>query len=163
MTGLRAAMRPVVVACAMLAGALPGAARAGDGGPAVVGVDVVAPEGIPEPLVREAIGEMAGRSRSRRAVRESLERLWSLGLFAGVQVDEVEGPDGVRLRYRLTPRPLVHRIAWRGDPGLDLTQLAGAAALAIGEEASPERLARARADLLALYRREGFLDAVVSR
>jgi outer membrane protein insertion porin family len=161
MTGLRAALRPVVVACAMLAGALPGAARAGDGGPAVVGVDVVVPEGLSEALVREAIGEMAGRPRSRRAVRESLERLWSLGLFADVHVEEIEGPDGVRLRYRLTPRPLVHRIAWRGDAGLDLTQLAGAAALAIGEEASPERLARARADLLTLYRREGFLDAVV--
>ena len=65
----------------------------------------------------------------------------------------------MRLRYHLTPRPLVHRIAWRGDAGLDLTQLVTAASLAIGEEASPERLARARADLLALYRREGFLDA----
>jgi outer membrane protein insertion porin family len=154
-------IRAIVVAWAMLAGALPGPAGAADGGPAVVGVDVVVPEGIPGRLVREAIGEMAGRPRSRRAVRESLERLWSLGLFADVQVEEVEGPDGVRLRYRLTPRALVRRIAWRGDTGLDVTQLAAAAALAIGEQASPERLARARADLLALYRREGFFGAAV--
>jgi outer membrane protein insertion porin family len=157
MTGLRA----IMVAWAMLGGAFSGGAEAADGRPTVVGVEVVAPEGIPGALVREVIGEMAGRPRSRRAVRESLERLWSLGLFADVQVEEVEGPDGVRLRYRLTPRPLVRRIAWRGDAGLDVTQLAGAAALAIGEEASSERLARAKADLLALYRREGFSGATV--
>ena len=161
MTELRTALRLAAAVGAMLAAVLPSAAGAGDAVPHVVGVDVAAPEGVPKPLVRQAIGEMAGRPRSRRAVRESLERLWSLGLFADVQVDEVEGPDGVHLRYRLTPRPLVHRIAWRGDAGLDLTQLAGAAALAIGEGASPERLARARADLLALYHREGFLDAAV--
>jgi outer membrane protein insertion porin family len=161
MTELRTALRLAAAVGAMLAAVLPSAAGAGDAVPHVVGVDVAAPEGVPKPLVRQAIGEMVGRPRSRRAVRESLERLWSLGLFADVQVDEVEGPDGVHLRYRLTPRPLVHRIAWRGDAGLDLTQLAGAAALAIGEGASPERLARARADLLALYHREGFLDAAV--
>jgi outer membrane protein insertion porin family len=162
MTGLRVALCPLVAAGAIVAAALPIAAGAGDGGPAMVrGVGVVTPTGIPESLVREAIGEMVGRPRSRRAVRESLERLWSLGLFADVQVEEVEALDGVSLRYRLTPRPLVHRIAWRGDAGLDLAQLAGAAALAIGEEASPERLARVRSDILALYRREGFLGASV--
>jgi outer membrane protein insertion porin family len=152
--------RAVVVAWALLAGALTGRASAADGDSAVIGVEVAAPGGLPGPLVREAIGEMTGRPRSRRAVRESLERLWSLGLFTGIEVEEVEEPDGVRLRYRLTPRPLVRRIAWRGDAGLDVTQLARAA-LAIGEAASPERLARARADLLILYRREGFLGAVV--
>ena len=55
----------------------------------------------------------------------------------------------------------MRRIAWQGDAGLDLGQLVAAASLALGEEASPERLARAREDLLALYRREGYLDARV--
>ena len=94
-------------------------------------------------------------------MRESLDRLWALGLFADILVEEVDAPEGLRLRYHLTLRPLVRRIAWQGDAGLDLGQLVAAASLALGEEASPERLARAREDLLALYRREGYLDARV--
>ena len=140
----------------------PGAARAQDGARAVVtAVDLVPAAGVPESLVRSAIGEMVGRPRSRDAVRKSLDRLWALGLFADILVEEIDGPEGVRLRYHLTPRPLVRRIVWQGDTGLDLGQLVAAASLALGEEASPERLARARDDLLALYRREGYLDARV--
>jgi outer membrane protein insertion porin family len=139
----------------------PGAARAQHSERAVVGVDLIASAGVPESLVRSAIGELVGRPRSRGAVRESLERLWALGLFADIIVEEIDAPEGIRLRYDLTPRPLVRRIAWQGDAGLDLTQLVAAASLALGEEASPGRLAHAREDLLALYRREGYLDARV--
>ena len=140
----------------------PDAARAQDAARAVVtAVDLITAAGVPESLVRIAIGEMVGRPRSREAVRESLERLWALGLFADILVEEIDAPEGLRLRYRLTPRPLVRRIAWQGDTGLDLGQLVAAASLALGEETSPARLARAREDLLALYRREGYLDAQV--
>ena len=138
------------------------AARAQDGERAMVtAVDLIASPGIPESLVRSAIGELVGRPRSRDAVRESLERLWALGLFADILVEEIDAPGGIRLRYHLTPRQLVRRIAWQGDAGLDLAQLVAAASLALGEEASSSRLARAREDLLALYRREGYFDARV--
>ena len=146
----------------LLVTAGPDVARAQEGTRAMVtAVDLIASPGVPESLVRSAIGELVGRPRSRDAVRESLDRLWALGLFADILVEEIDAPGGIRLRYHLTPRPLVRRIAWQGDAGLDLAQLVAAASLALGEEASPERLARAREDLLALYRREGYLDAGV--
>src|SRR5262245_3329655 len=129
--------------------------------PVVSGIDLVAPAELPERLVRSAIGEMVGRPRSRYAIRQSIERAWSLGLFDDIWVEEVPDADAVRLRYHLGLRPLVRRIAWEGDAGLDLGKLVGAAALAIGEGASPARLAQVREDLLALYRREGYLDARV--
>ena len=154
----------VVLASALwlAATAGPDAVRAQDAERAVVtAVDLIASPSVPESLVRDAIGEMVGRPRSRDAVRESLDRLWALGLFTDVLVEEVDAPEGLRLRYHLTLRPLVRRIAWQGDAGLDLARLVTAASLALGEEASPERLARARDDLLGLYRREGYLDARV--
>ena len=154
---------PVLVATGWIViGTASAAAGADEGSRGVVsGVDLVAPAELPEGLVRSAIGDMIGRPRSRYAVRQSIERAWSLGLFDDIWVEEVAEPDGVLLRYHLELRPLVGRIAWRGDAGLDLGQLVGAAALGIGEEASPQRLAQVRADLLALYRREGYLDARV--
>jgi len=48
----------------------------------VKGVDLVSAQELPTELVRAAIGELADRPRSRAAIRESLERLWSLGLFS---------------------------------------------------------------------------------
>jgi outer membrane protein insertion porin family len=144
-------------ALAVLAGTLGGRAE-----PLVVtAVDLVSPHRLPEGQVREAIGELVGRPRSRAAIRESLGRLWALGLFDAVQVEEVKEPGGLRLAFRLSRRPLVRRVAWRGEPSLDLADLAAAAGLATGGDASPDRLARARADLLDLYRREGFVDARV--
>jgi outer membrane protein insertion porin family len=141
------------------AGTARGAAE--DARPVVSGVDLVAPAELPEKLVRRAIGEMTGQLRSRHAIRQSIERAWSLGLFDDVWVEEVAEADGVRLRYHFGLRPLIRRVVWDGDRGLDLGQLVGVAALALGEEASPARLAEARTDLLAVYRREGYFDAQV--
>jgi outer membrane protein insertion porin family len=162
MRGTRRLLGTLAVTCGVVGGAASGAAQAAEADePSVSRVELVAPAEVPQTLIRLAIGDLAGRPRSRRAIRDSLERLWTLGLFAGLRVEEVDEPAGLVLRFYLTPRPFVRRIAWRGVAGLDQGQLAAAAALALGEEASPERLARARDDLLLLYRREGFLDARV--
>src|SRR5262249_24997951 len=91
--------------------------------PEVSGVDLLGPAPLPEGLVRSAIGEMIGRPRSRYAIRQSIERAWALGLFDDIWVEEVPVADGVRLRYHLGLRPLVRRIEWQGDAGLDLGQL----------------------------------------
>ena len=55
----------------------------------------------------------------------------------------------------------VERVEWTGDLGLAAADLAAAAALAIGGPAEPDRLERARTDVLARLRREGYLGANV--
>ncbi len=127
----------------------------------VTGVEVTSPHRLP-PLPPEPIlTGVAGRPLSRAAVRESLDRLWSLGVFATVEVEAVPEPGGVRLRYRVSRRPHVERLHWTGDLGLSAPDLAAAAALALGGPAEPERLERARTDVLARLRREGYLGATV--
>jgi outer membrane protein insertion porin family len=156
-TGARG--RWLVAGAALLAHVL--AAAAGAAPPTVTAVELISSHRLPEERVRGAIGDLAGKPLSRDAVRASLERLWALGLFAAIRVDERAEPDGVRLSYELAVRPLVRRIRWEGVAGLDAAELAGAAGLATGEEASEERLAQVRRDLLARYRREGFFAARV--
>src|SRR5262249_11248362 len=129
--------------------------------PIVTGIDLVSPYRLPEDRVRAAIGRLTGDPLAREAVRSSIARLWELGLFSAIRVVEVTDAAGVRLRYVLTPRPLVGSVTWTGETGLDLAELAAVAGFATGEEASPERLERARRDLLARYHREGFLAASV--
>jgi len=129
--------------------------------PRVTGVEWVSPTRLPEEMVRAAIGQMVGRPRSRAAIRDSLGRLWALGFFSRVWVDEVAEPGGVRLRYHLERRPYVRRITWRGDAGLSAAEAAAGAGLAVGGDATLERLERARRDLLAWYAGEGFMGAEV--
>jgi len=159
-------MRPAVASLAAAAmlwtwGCCGGGAHAG-APPPVVAVDLVAPQPLPEALVRQAIGELAGHPLSRLAVRESLERLWALGLFSDVQVEEASEAAGVRLRYRLSRRPFIRRIAWEGAPALSLVDVVEAAGLEVDGAAGPERFEQARRDILAAYGREGYFAARVS-
>jgi outer membrane protein insertion porin family len=127
----------------------------------VLGVDLVSPHQFPEDHVRAAIGDLTGRPRSLAAIRKSLDRLWSLGLFSELWVEEFSEAGGVRLRFHMSRRPSIRRVAWEGELGLLNVDLADVAALAVGGDAGPERLAQARANLLAAYAREGFYAARV--
>ena len=129
--------------------------------PSVTGVELSSPHQLPEARVRAAIGEVIGRPRLRGVVRDTLARLWALGLFSEVRVEEIPEAGGVRLRYILARRPWVRDVHVRGDLGLDIAEVTSAAALGEGVEATPERLERARRDVLVLYEREGFLEAEV--
>lgn len=156
MIGRRA--RIALAAAALLpALAAPGAAAP----PVVTAVELSSGYPLPEAQVRETIGDLAGKPLSRDTVRGSLERLWGLRRFSMVRVVEVPAAGGIVLRYELTEQPLIRRIAWEGRSGIDLAEAAAAAGLAIGEEASTERLARAERDLLARYRQDGYLAARV--
>ena len=128
----------------------------------VKGVDLVSAQKLPTELVRAAIGELTDRPRSRAAIRESLERLWSLGLFSEMWVDETPETDGIRLRFHLTRSLQIRRIVWQGDPGLPLIDLVEAAGLSIGGDATTDRLGEARTRLLAAYTHGGFFTARVT-
>lgn len=128
----------------------------------VKGVDLISPQEIPTDLVRAAVGGLAGRSLSRSAIHESLERLWSLDLFSQVWADAVQEADGIRLRFHLTRRPLIRHIEWQGEAGLPLVDLVQAAGLSLGGDGGPDRLEAARQSMLAAYAREGYFAAHVA-
>ncbi|MGH7313810.1 MAG: hypothetical protein ACREJV_11595, partial [Candidatus Rokuibacteriota bacterium] len=73
--------------------------------PLIGGVELVSPHGLPENQVRAAIGNLTGQPRRRFVIRETLDRLWALGLFSVVRVEERSEAGGVRLVYYLERRP----------------------------------------------------------
>jgi outer membrane protein insertion porin family len=152
-------VRAALVAAAFLA--LCGAAPAGAAAPMVTAIDLESPQELPQEQVLAAIGPLAGQPRSRLAVRESLDRLWALGLFDAIAVEERADGPGVRLVYQLRRRPWLAGIAWTGDLGLDRADIAAATALAPQGDAGDAAIAAARERVLARLRREGFLGARV--
>ena len=149
----------IALATLMLLPALAAPGRAAP--PVVTAVELSSIYPLPEARVRAAIGALAGQPLARAKVREAVERLWGLGLFSAVRVDEVPKADGIVLRFVFEKRPLIRDISWQGEPGLDLAEVAAVAGLAIGEEASPARLARAERDMRERYRENGYLGAQV--
>ena len=130
--------------------------------PSVTGVEVTSLHLLPSPRPEQFLTDLVGQPLSRDRVRASLDRLWALGVFDRVEVEEIEEPGGIRLRYRVTRRPLLEQLDWTGDLGLAAPDLAATAALALGGPADPERLARARTEVLARLNREGYLGATVN-
>ncbi len=143
---------------------VPSLARSSPGPPPpmVTAVEVVSRHQLNGPPVDQFLTDLPGHPFSRARVRESLDRLWALGIFDGVEVESVEEPGGVRLRFRVSRRPFLESLTWVGNLGVDAPDLAGAAALALGGPAEPARLERARNEVLARLRREGYLAATVS-
>src|SRR5262249_30230555 len=127
--------------------------------PTVIGVEVSSPHLLPGLQPERFLTDLVGQPLSRERVRASLDRLWALGVFDSVQVDEIEAPGGVRLRYRVTRHPFLEQLEWKGDLGLAARDLAATAALALGGPADAERLERARAEVVARLQREGYLGA----
>jgi outer membrane protein assembly complex protein YaeT len=129
--------------------------------PRVTAVEVVSRHRLTGPPPEQYLTGLAGQPFSRARVRESLDRLSALGIFDAIEVESVDEPGGIRLRFRVSRRPFLESLEWTGKLGLDAADVAGTAALALGGPAEPERLARARDDVLARLRREGYLAATV--
>ena len=148
----------LTVAVTVLLSSIAGASQAPPA-PTVTAVEVVSRHRLTGPAPEQFLTSLAGQPFSRARVRESLDRLWALGIFDSVEVESVDEPGGVRLRFRVSRRPFLESLDWTGKLGLDAADLAATAALALGGPADPERLERARNDVLTRLRREGYLAA----
>jgi outer membrane protein insertion porin family len=129
--------------------------------PIVTAIDIESAQELPRERVLAAIGPLAGQPFSRRVVRESLDRLWALGLFDAIAVEERAEGTGVTLVYQVRRRPWLAGLAWTGDFGLDRADIAAATELAPEGDATDATIARARERVLTRLRREGFLGARV--
>lgn len=127
----------------------------------VVGVEVVSPHEVPEARVLAETRGLVGSPLDRAAVRRTVARLWSLGLFSRLWVESVPADGGVRLRYHVERAPWIAAVRAEGDLGVDVAEVMAALGLPLGGDAGAAALDRARRDLLALYEREGRLGARV--
>ena len=71
-----------------------------------------------DPALLDLIETHRGEPLSLAQVRESITHLHSLGRFQDVQVDALETPAGVELRYNLIPVHHVERVDLKGSLGL---------------------------------------------
>ena len=116
---------------------------------------------VPSDLVG-LVAVKPGEPLSARAVRRSIERLFSTGRFSDVVARGDDGPGGMVVTFELSPVVRIARIDVSGARALGKDEVLAAARLAAGTEYWPERLDEARAGLLAAYGRKGWNQAEIS-
>ncbi len=160
-------MRPrvMVLACLWLwpglaAAQLPPAAAYVDRPVVSVAIDV---EGriSTEPGLMEAVQTRTGAPLTMADVRETITHLYNLGRFEDVRVEAEAAPNGVALRYVLSPIHTVTRILFKGQLGLSEGMLRGRMVERFGETPPLARAADVSAVLQALYHERGYLRGSV--
>ena len=117
--------------------------------------------GAVPPEVSGLLAVQPGQPLSVRAIRRSIERLFSTGRFADVVALGREGPDGLVVVFQLAPSVRIGRVEVTGAGALGKDEVLAAARLAPGSEFWPERLVDARTGLIAAYARRGWNAAQV--
>ena len=148
---------------AVLSGVQPAAgAPQAHAGRTVVGVQVLV-DGEPasEPTLGYLIETAVGAPLSLSAVRESIAQLYSLGQFQDIQVEALEAPGGVLLRYNLIPVRTVQRVEFEGQLGVSERTLRSAMNERFGPTPQLTRLSEVVRVLERLYQDRGFFSASV--
>ena len=157
--------RRVALTLALLLAAAPVRAQGPTSPPApvVASVKLQMRGGGPVPAELQAlVAVTAGQPLSVRAVRRSIERLFSTGRFSDVVARGEEGPDGLVVTFELAPVVRIARVDVTGAKALGNDEVLAAARLQAGSEFWPERLDEARTGLLAAYARRGWNQCEIS-
>ena len=120
-------------------------------------------EGRPtdDPASLALVETRVGQPLSMTAVRASITHLFGLGRFQDVQVEAIDAPGGVALRYDLVPLHSVQRVDFRGTAGLSEGLLRQTMTNRFGTAPPVGRAPEIARMLEQLYREHGYLRATV--
>jgi outer membrane protein insertion porin family len=132
-------------------------------GRTVTAVEVTGNVQIEATTVRGTLSTHAGEPLDAAKVRKDVEAVFALGFFDDVVVDgESDGPDGVRVTYRLTELPVLDTITYRGNKKvLEETLKESVTGLYEGGFLDAQQLIKVRHAMLTKYGEEGFRRATV--
>ena len=116
---------------------------------------------IDDPIILALVETRVGNPLSMTEVRASITHIFGLGRFQDVQVEALDAPGGVALRYNLIPLHTVERVDFRGDPRLALPAglLRETVTNRFGAAPPVGRAPEVARTLEQLYHDRGYLDA----
>jgi outer membrane protein insertion porin family len=116
---------------------------------------------IDDPTVLSLVDTHIGEPLSMAQVRASITHIFGLGRYQDVQVEALDAPGGVALRYNLVPVHTVERVDFRGEPRLALPEsvLRDSVTNRFGTTPPVGRAAEVSRMLEQLYHDRGYLSA----
>jgi len=109
------------------------------------------------------LDQAEGAPLNRDALKRSLRRLYSTGLFETMAVEGVREQDGVALIFRGTPRTFIGTVSVQGAKGANVnTQLERASQLAPGARFTPAKIDQAVEQMRLTLAQDGFHASVIT-
>lgn len=132
--------------------------------PTIMAVEVRLPSGA-DPKLLQSVTRLVtvrrGQALSRRAVQRSLENLWSELHLSDAVVTSADVEGGVALTFDLTPRVPIKEVYSEGARAIPPPDVVAGSLLEPNGDYWMERVDQAAETVRELYRRKGFLRAIV--
>lgn len=103
-----------------------------------------------------------GGAYSAETIREDISSIFKLGYFYDVQVDRTDVAGGVKLTYKITEKPSVVEIVYRGNDEIEESDLKEAVELKPYQILDISTIQKAQEKLSKLYEDKGFFLAKIS-
>jgi outer membrane protein insertion porin family len=118
---------------------------------------------VPEALVRNQIRLRAGEPYQAEVVNADIGRLTRIGRFSEVRATVEQNVDGsVVLTYVLSEQPTILSLSYVGNNAIETIDLMTRVVLRPGDPIDPFLIERAKQQITAAYREEGYFIAEVS-
>jgi outer membrane protein insertion porin family len=112
--------------------------------------------------IRLNSGLMVGKEISGEDIQQALKNLWSLKLFADVQILAAnQTRDGIDLIIRVDEYPRLRKVEISGHEEIDLDEIETEISVYRGMVVTPFKLFKIRKNIKNLYKNEGFLLAEI--
>ena len=132
---------------------------ADEGTPQIHSVEISGNRTVNETAILSKVKTRSGTALSQRELDEDLKRLYATGFFTDVQVDVEETPDGSRVVFRVTEKPVIEKIQFKNNKAIPEKKLLATMKVKPKEFLDQSRL---RQDMLLLkqeYEKKGFARA----
>lgn len=155
----RKSLFSIVLLIAMFAGVL-GPALAEDA-KLVKAIDVRGNQTVSSLTILAKIKTQVGQPVSSSVLNEDLKRLYGLGYFLDVRIEQEDFEDGIKVVFLVTEKPILSEIKFEGNNQIKKDQLKKEMQSAVGDFVDQKRIRDDIEAIRKLYEKKGFSEATV--
>lgn len=127
----------------------------------ITAVEVEGTRGVDPSIVLNQIYMGKGKTYSRAGVSEDVKRIFKLGFFDDVEVEQVPSGGGVKLIYRVTEKPPIEKVVIEGNKKIKDNKIRDAITVKPNYPPDNNKIAESKRKIQELYQQEGYPDAFV--
>ncbi|OGW83309.1 MAG: outer membrane protein assembly factor BamA [Omnitrophica bacterium RIFCSPHIGHO2_02_FULL_51_18] len=132
-------------------------------GKIVKAVDVRGNKTVASLTILSKVKTQVGQPVSSPVLNEDLKRLYGLGYFLDVRIEQEDFEDGIKVVFLVTEKPILLEIRFEGNNQLKKDQLKKEMQSAVGDFVDQKRLRDDLDAIRRLYEKKGFAEAVIDQ
>lgn len=136
-------------------------ALAEDSGKIVKAVDVMGNKTVSSLTILAKVKTQVDKPLSTTVLNEDLKRLYGLGFFTDVRIEQEEMPDGVKVIFHVVEKPILSDIKIEGNSKVNKNDIKKAMQSVIGDFVDQKRVRDDVDAIRKLYEKKGFSGATV--